>query len=188
MSPVNHREKGRPQHSLRSSFHAENPAERTEIPKGEGKKKRGLHLFWADLRSLAPAIGLVLLYGAVTHLIFGRFCPMAILAGLPCPGCGMTRALFLALTGRFSLAWELQPLVYGWLLMGLSFGIRRYLLCRPVLPREKRFWLSALALLLLSSLFLYGYRIFTGFPEGIVGTGRSLLEMLACSQTRNMVY
>ena len=39
MSPVNHREKGRPQHRLRSSFHAENRAE-----------KKGFSLLLADLK------------------------------------------------------------------------------------------------------------------------------------------
>ena len=75
MSPVNHREKGRPQHRLRSSFHAENRAE-----------KRGFSLLLADLKRLAPAVCAVLLYAAVTQLLFDRFCPMLILTGLPCPG------------------------------------------------------------------------------------------------------
>lgn len=165
MSPVNHREKGRPQHRLRSSFHAENRAE-----------KRGFSLLLAELKRLAPAVCAVLLYAAVTQLLFDRFCPMLILTGLPCPGCGMTRALFLALTGRFARAWEFQPPVYGWILLGLAFAVRRYLTVSPVSAREKQLWTLALALLLLASLVLYIYRMFTGFPEGIVEPGRTLVD------------
>lgn len=101
---------------------------------------------------------------------------MLILTGLPCPGCGMTRALFLALTGRFARAWEFQPPVYGWILLGLAFAVRRYLTVSPVSTREKQLWTLALALLLLASLVLYIYRMFTGFPEGIVEPGRTLVD------------
>ena len=101
---------------------------------------------------------------------------MLILTGLPCPGCGMTRALFLALTGRFTRAWEFQPPVYGWILLGLAFAVRRYLTVSPVSAREKQLWTLALALLLLASLVLYIYRMFTGFPEGIVEPGRTLVD------------
>src|SRR5688572_27899754 len=38
-------------------------------------------------------------------------CPSAGLLGLPCPGCGLTRATLLFLQGEFSRALALHPLV-----------------------------------------------------------------------------
>lgn len=69
----------------------------------------GVRLFGNDIRALLPAILALAWYWLVTHLLFDRFCPMQILLGLPCPGCGMTRAFMLVLTGRFAAAWSLQP-------------------------------------------------------------------------------
>ena len=105
-----HRKEERPQESLRSSLYT------GELGNGDcGREKAqeekkscprpvsGLRLLAGDLRRLCPAAAAILAYGVVTHLLFDRFCPMLILTGFPCPGCGMTRALFLVLTGRLSL-------------------------------------------------------------------------------------
>lgn len=46
---------------------------------------------------------------AVFYLSFG--CPVRLLTGVSCPGCGMTRALFALLKLDFSLAFEMHPLV-----------------------------------------------------------------------------
>jgi hypothetical protein len=39
-------------------------------------------------------------------------CPSAALLGIPCPGCGLTRATFAALDGRIGDALHLHPLVF----------------------------------------------------------------------------
>jgi hypothetical protein len=39
-------------------------------------------------------------------------CPMAALLGLPCPGCGLTRAALAALHGDFAAALRFHPLVF----------------------------------------------------------------------------
>lgn len=142
------------------------------------KKKKGLALLLEDIRALFPAIAAILVYALITHLIFNRFCPMLILTDYPCPGCGMTRALFLVLTGQFARAWEFQPPVYGWILFGTAFLIRRYLTEKPLMSREKNIWILLLALLLFWSLILYGYRIFAGFPQKIAAPGRTLSEVV----------
>lgn len=166
MSPVKHKKQERPQRCLRSSF------------RGITEKKEGFYLFADDVRNLLPAIAAIFLYAVVTHLLFNRFCPMLIATGYPCPGCGMTRALILVLSGKMVQAWELQPPVYGWILFGLAVVIRRYFIRKPVLRREKNIWMLLLSLLLISSLVLYGYRIFTGFPQEIADPGRTLWELV----------
>ena len=71
--------------------------------------RKGLRLLGKDILALLPAIAALAGYWTVTHLLFDRFCPMQILLGLPCPGCGMTRALGLVLTGHLAAAWKMQP-------------------------------------------------------------------------------
>lgn len=67
-------------------------------------------------------------------------------------------------------AWELQPLIYGWILLGGAYGIRRYLFYKAKWTmREKRIWTAVFALLLSGSLFLYTYRILRGFSFGCKG-------------------
>lgn len=186
MSPVMHRKEERPQESLRSSLYT------GELGNGDcGREKAqeekkscprpvsGLRLLAGDLRRLCPAAAAILAYGVVTHLLFDRFCPMLILTGFPCPGCGMTRALFLVLTGRFAAAWRFQSPVYGWILLAAAFGMRRYLIKKPRSVRETYIWTLLLGLLLLSSLALYGYRVFRGFPPEIVEPGGTLMGLVS---------
>jgi hypothetical protein len=58
-------------------------------------------------------------------------CPLAGIFGIPCPGCGLSRASLAALRGDFSTALQLHPLVfwvapvYVFLVGGLVFGYVR---------------------------------------------------------------
>jgi len=47
--------------------------------------------------------------GAVT-LLDVALCPMAVFVGIPCPGCGMTRATLAALHGDFAASFHFHPL------------------------------------------------------------------------------
>lgn len=40
-------------------------------------------------------------------------CPLRRIFGIPCAGCGMTRAVIALFHGDFSLAWHYHPLVYS---------------------------------------------------------------------------
>ena len=90
--------------------------------------QKGLRRLGKDLYDLRYALLGITVYYVTVHLLFGQFCPLMITFHIPCPGCGMTRALILVLTGQWRGAWQLQPLVYGWILLGILFGVNRYLL------------------------------------------------------------
>ena len=102
--------------------------------------QRGFRLLRNDLHALRYAILVIGIYYLAVHFLFGQFCPMMIVLHLPCPGCGMTRALWLVLSGRWVKAWNLQPLVFGWIGLGSWFGVRRYLLGRT----EPSKWMQGL--------------------------------------------
>lgn len=129
-----------------------------------------------DLFSLRFALLGIAAYFLFVHFAFGQFCPMLIFLHFPCPGCGMTRALFLALTGCWAAAWQLQPLVFGWIALGIWFVVERYFLETPGVHsvktcafRQRKVFLKVfLVLLLAGTLALYVWRVIHGFPAELV--------------------
>lgn len=85
---------------------------------------------------------------------------MVLISGLPCPGCGMTRAFFLVLQLRFAEAYQMHPLVYGWIALGIVFCVRRYGMGKEVNSLKK----YAIALLA-AMVVLYIYRMIRFFPD-----------------------
>jgi hypothetical protein len=94
-------------------------------------KKVG-HRIFNDVKKFWPApIILVILY-FLLHKLEGAFCPMVRIFGLPCPGCGITRALLYVLKGQFEEAFYINPCVYLWILFLLYIIVVRYLLGKPL--------------------------------------------------------
>lgn len=79
-----------------------------------------------DVRVFWKYIAAFIIYDAVMQLIFHQFCPAVIVTGLPCPGCGMTRAVFYFATGQFEKGWGMNPLGIFWLALALYFCVMRY--------------------------------------------------------------
>ncbi len=82
------------------------------------------------------ATGLVL-YFTVSYLVlnyFGITCVFQFFLGIPCPGCGMTRAMFSALRLDFGGAFRYHPLffclpyVFIYILFDLKGKVHKYIL------------------------------------------------------------
>lgn len=71
-------------------------------------------------------IGL-LLYYIIVNLFFDTICPFANLTGIPCPGCGMTRALVLLLQGDLKQSVQYHPLLIPILCLVIWFCWKRYI-------------------------------------------------------------
>lgn len=110
-----------------------------------------------DLYRLRPALAILCLYGLITQLIFHTVCPFAILAGFPCPACGMSRAVLLFLAGNFRLSFALHPLALFWPLFLLYLGYFRYFRGR----RAPFVWPLTITLSLVT-LACYLYRLTAG--------------------------
>jgi len=115
---------------------------------------------WEDIK-VYKWLGLVLvLYYILMEIVFSAFCPLVIITGFPCPGCGITRAFLCVLTGQFVRAWNINPLIYGVILAALYAGIQRYLLGRKIKGFRKI--LCVLAILMI---VVYIYRMYRYFPH-----------------------
>ena len=89
----------------------------------------------------------------------GIGCPIRFSTGISCPGCGMSRAVLLMLSGHFRAAFRMHPLVYAvlpagiWLFFGpeQTAGLRRF----------KKGMITVLVVLLLA---VYAWRIYHHDP------------------------
>lgn len=102
---------------------------------------------------------------AVFYLTVG--CPIRLLTGISCPGCGMTRALFALLRLDFSLAFDMHPLVFL-----LPFAVVVYF-ARRLIPKKILVCLCLFALALL--LWVYIIRmngqseiVYCNFRDGLI--------------------
>ncbi len=95
----------------------------------------------------------------IMHKIFNAFCPVVIVTGFPCPGCGTVRAIALLLSGHFERSFLLNPLAGGWLLLGAWIFIRRYLQGKKITGLKQ----TGLVLII-GMMLVYGYKMYFQFP------------------------
>lgn len=86
-----------------------------------------LKAIWADVKNIKWALVAILAYYVLTRILFREFCPMRIFIGLPCPGCGATRAGVYALTLQFKEALEMNPTIFLWIPYILFLLWQRYI-------------------------------------------------------------
>ena len=78
-----------------------------------------------DLRRNAAFIIIVAVLWGILNLLFHRFCPVVLLCGYPCPGCGITRAFLAFVTLHPVKAFHYNPVYPLWLAVLLAaFWIR----------------------------------------------------------------
>ena len=117
---------------------------------------------WMDIREYGIAVVLFLLYMIVVNLIFHAFCPVVIITGFPCPGCGLTRALGYLITGRWQQAWEMNPVIFLIAVIAVYFVVNRYFLGRKVKGIQSLLILTAVVLCIVFCVRMYLY-----FPNRI---------------------
>ena len=137
--------------------------------------KQAAERIWKDIRAYKILGIALLIYYVFTELIFSAFCPSVIFTGFPCPGCGMTRAALFVMTGQFERAWNINPMIFGWILFAGYAGVQRYFLGKKVKGGK-----MILAVLAASMIGLFIYRMYRYFPNKppMTFTGGSLFEKL----------
>lgn len=124
------------------------------------KLKKITSKLYADLKNSIWIILGIFLYWIISFLFFEEFCPFKILTGIPCPGCGMTRAVFLMLTGNFTESFTMHPLALLWILLALYF-----VLCRYILDKKPKGAAVIGIILCVLMIPIYIYRMYTFFPN-----------------------
>ncbi|MCH5263144.1 MAG: DUF2752 domain-containing protein [Lachnospiraceae bacterium] len=116
----------------------------------------------ADGKEYGIAVVALFIYTVVTNLIFHAFCPLIIFCGIPCPGCGISRATAYFLTGRWQQAWQMNPMIFPIVAAAVYFGWNRYLLGRKA--RGIKVIIIVLAVLLVA---VYAVRMYLYFPNRV---------------------
>ncbi len=100
-------------------------------------------------------------YAVLATRFLGHACPVALVFGVPCPGCGLTRAVLLLFRGDFAGAFSMHPLVYT---LPIIAGLFIAALFSERFARSKVF--TALCLVF-AVLFIgvYVYRMIAFFPS-----------------------
>lgn len=112
-----------------------------------------------DIKDFWPAVIIIAVYTVLVNLVFHAFCPMVIVTGFPCPGCGMTRSLFYLATGRLYQSVYMNPMGIPIACIMLYFCWNRYIIgkkAKGIMP------LIVIALILLVA--LYFLRMYLFFP------------------------
>lgn len=111
-----------------------------------------------DIKNLWPAAAAVVVSIILSNIIFHAFCPMVVLTGIPCPGCGMTRSLFLLLTGRVGLSVRMHPMGLPVACIILYFMWNRYILGR--MAKGIKFMIVLVIVLLIALYCIRMYQFF----------------------------
>lgn len=116
----------------------------------------------ADMKEYGMAIIALMIYTVVVNMVFHAFCPLIIFSGIPCPGCGVSRATAYFLTGRWRQAWQMNPVVFPIVLAAVYFGWNRYLLGRKAAGIK-----AIIIALLVLMIVVYGVRMYLYYPDRV---------------------
>lgn len=148
---------------------------KTNNIKKRNNLKEILVLVRKDLYTLRWAIVAILVFGGILQAVFGSICPMRAITGLPCPGCGMTRAAISLLQGRWDKVLQYNVLVVFWIVFILYLLWMRY-----VRTGAKVRWEAPAIILGIITIAYYVYRMCLFFPgtEPIAYHSKNIVEWL----------
>ena len=116
---------------------------------------KGIALLKKDMKEIiVPAI-IFFIYYVITHFIWHSICPMVIVTGFPCPGCGLTRAGVLILHGKFVAAFVMHPFIYPTIILIVCYAMFRYVFEKSV---NKLNFISIVLILLMCIYYVYRMR------------------------------
>jgi len=106
------------------------------------------------------AITLCVITMAVLNIIFGTVCISSLIVGIPCPGCGITRAAKYLLTGQLRKSFEMHPL-----LILVIIGIILYFVLIKFSQKARLIINTYAIICLIIFIIFYIYRMYKYFPN-----------------------
>lgn len=122
--------------------------------------REAVMLLWKDIKDMKWAVILITAYFALGWKYLYSLCPVVVITGFPCPGCGLTRAGVRMLWLDFAGAFEIQPFIYPIALFMGSFGWNRYLGKRKM----GRYLKGFLIMIMTGMIIFYIWRMMNYFP------------------------
>ena len=122
--------------------------------------RRALKLLWKDIKDIKWAIIIIIAYFALGRYFLYSLCPLVRVTGLPCPGCGLTRAGFALLRLDLAGAYRIHPFIYPIAGYIAVFGWNRYIMGRRMGKKLK----AGLTVLMVLVILFYGWRMWMYFP------------------------
>ncbi len=80
----------------------------------------------SDIKEYGWAAVVFIGYYVLVHMLRTAFCPMLHMTGIPCAGCGLTRAFLYILQGDFVRAAYINPMAYVIIVFIIYCGFWRY--------------------------------------------------------------
>ena len=124
------------------------------------KMKKVLKLIANDIWSLKIVVPLLFITIEGLKYLWGAMCPMVIVTGLPCPGCGLTRALISVFKLDFSHACEYNASIYLWIFVAVWWSVFRY-----IYEKKAPGMSLIIAIVILITIIYYLVRMFNCFPD-----------------------
>lgn len=113
-----------------------------------------------DLKGFCLVAVLFLALYVIIHYLFDAFCPMLVVTGIPCAGCGLTRAALYLLKGQVIRAANINPTIFPMIAFLLYCGYFRY-----VRGTEIKGLKYALMLLAAFAMIIYVKGMYQNFPD-----------------------
>lgn len=136
---------------------------------GEKMKKRrslkqvfsdAFHMVLNDIKSAKWAMGIIIAYFVFFKVVFHSMCPLVVITGFPCPGCGLTRAGLAVLSLDFARAWSIHPFIYPLMVLMILFCVNRYFMGKKKMPVLR----VCLTVTLAAMVLFYVWRMYRYFP------------------------
>ncbi len=124
--------------------------------------KEILGRIFSDVNEYGWAGVVFLGYYMLIHLMRTAFCPLLHLTGIPCAGCGLTRAFLYLLKGQPGRAFYINPMIYLIILFVLYCGYFRYLKGQKI-----KGFTPVFVFLIAVMLVFYLGRMYLYFPDRI---------------------
>lgn len=123
--------------------------------------KQSIKLFLQDVKAARWAIILIIAYFVILKKYLYSLCPLVILTGFPCPGCGLTRAGVAVLHLDFARAWKIHPFIFPIIILAGIFVTERYILQKKKMNISKWFAIAVMT----GMIVFYIFRMLTMFPD-----------------------